>query len=104
MTELVFARAELELDGHGFTLAAPRDSGRRGSQVCLRHPQAWPISQALIANGVAGDFRAPDVLRLGFTPLYLGYVELWDAIAALRAIMQNRSWDQPRFHASAKVT
>ncbi len=103
-SELFIALVEQELGGHGFTLASPRDAARRGGQVCLRHPQAWPISQALIAEGVVGDFRAPDVLRLGFTPLYLGYTELWDAIATLRGIMQKRSWDQPQFHAMAKVT
>jgi kynureninase len=103
-SELFIALVEQELDGRGFTLASPRDPARRGSQVCLRHQHAWPISQALIAAGVVGDFRAPDVLRLGFTPLYLGYAELWDAIAALRNIMQQHTWDQPQFHAPAKVT
>lgn len=103
-SELFINLVEQELEGHGFAVSSPRDPSRRGSQVCLRHPQAWPISQALIARGVIGDFRAPDVLRLGFTPLYLGYAELWDAVAHLREIMQKRTWDQPQFHAMSKVT
>ena len=60
--------------------------------------------QALIAQGVIGDFRAPDILRFGCTPLYLGYAELWDAVAVLKAIMLDRLWDRPEYHARAKVT
>ena len=60
--------------------------------------------QALIARGVIGDFRAPNILRFGFTPLYLGFAELWDAVAILKRIMQTRAWDAPQFHKRAKVT
>ena len=52
----------------------------RGSQVSFRHPQGYPVMQALIARGVIGDFRAPDILRFGLGPLYLRYVDLWDAV------------------------
>jgi kynureninase len=58
----------------------------------------------LIAHGVIGDFRAPDIMRFGFTPLYLGFTELWDAIAILREIMRQQSWDRPEHHKRAKVT
>jgi kynureninase len=60
--------------------------------------------QALIARGVVGDFRAPDLLRFGFAPLYVGYAELWDAVAILRDILQRRSWDTPACHARQAVT
>jgi kynureninase len=104
LTELFIGLVEQELAGHGLQLASPRDAQSRGSQVCLRHPQAWPLMQALIARGVVGDFRAPDLLRFGFAPLYIGYADLWDAVAILRDILQHRSWDTPAFHARQAVT
>ena len=76
---------------------------RRGSQVCLRTRDGYPIMQALIARGVIGDFRAPDILRFGFAPLYVRFVDIWDAVAALKDIM-NRAWDRPEFQARAAVT
>jgi kynureninase len=60
--------------------------------------------QALIARGVVGDFRAPDVLRFGFAPLYNGYADAWDAVEALREVLATRAWDRPEFHARAPVT
>ena len=60
--------------------------------------------QALIQRNVIGDFRAPDILRFGFTPLYLGYAEIWDAVAVLKDIMATGAWDRPEHHARAKVT
>lgn len=71
---------------------SPREAALRGSQVCLAHEQAYPIMQALIARGVIGDFRAPDILRFGITPLYTRYVDLWDAAAALRLVMVRGEW------------
>jgi kynureninase len=87
-----------------FEVTSPRDSVKRGSQVCLRHAQAWPIMQALIARGVIGDVRAPDILRFGFTPLYLSYANVWDAANILREIIDSGVWKQPQFQARAKVT
>lgn len=87
-----------------FEVASPRDAARRGSQVCLRHAEAWPIMQALIARGVIGDVRAPDILRFGFTPLYLSYAEVWDAASILREIVESGIWRQPQYQARAKVT
>ncbi|GGF02824.1 kynureninase [Aliidongia dinghuensis] len=95
---------EEQLAGHGFTIVSPGDEASRGSQVSLAHEQGYPIMQALIARGVIGDFRAPDILRFGFTPLYLGYAELWDAVWVLKEIMEDRSWDRPEHHARARVT
>jgi kynureninase len=89
---------------HGFTIASPADPERRGSQVCLAHPNAYEIMQALIAHGVIGDFRAPDILRFGITPLYLGYAELWDAVQVLRDVMATGVWRAPQFSVRRKVT
>lgn len=86
------------------TLATPRSHDMRGSQVSFRHAEGYAIMQALIARGVIGDFRAPDILRFGFTPLYIGAAEVNGAVAILSDIMQNRLWDRPEFKARAKVT
>ena len=77
---------------------------RRGSQVSLRHVEGYAIMQALIARGVIGDFRAPDLLRFGFAPLYVSFVEVWDAVETLCAVMAERAWDQPVFKQRAAVT
>ncbi len=86
------------------TLASPRSGNRRGSQVSFRHEQGYAIMQALIARGVIGDFRAPDAIRFGFTPLYIGEAEVMKAVDILADIMANRLWDQPQFHRKAAVT
>ena len=85
-------------------LATPRDHGSRGSQVSFRHAEGYAIMQALIAEGVIGDFRAPDILRFGFTPLYIGADEVDGAVAILSRIMATRGWDRPEFKARARVT
>ena len=88
----------------GLTPAGPRDSGKRGSQVSLRHSQGYPIMQALIAENVIGDFRAPDILRFGFTPLYLRYVDVWDAAVILKRILESGAWQRPEFQKRQLVT
>ncbi|MEO6298781.1 MAG: kynureninase [Paracoccaceae bacterium] len=86
------------------TLVTPRDHAMRGSQVSFRHPEGYAIMQALIANGVIGDFRAPDILRFGFTPLYIDKTDTAKAIAILTKIMAQNLWDTPQFKTRAKVT
>jgi kynureninase len=88
----------------GLDLRTPREPARRGSQVSFGHAQGYPVMQALIARGVIGDFRAPDILRFGFAPLYLRYVDVWDAAAALREVLETRAWDRPEFHRRQAVT
>jgi kynureninase len=104
LTELFIALVERECAGHGFELASPREKDRRGSQVSFRHPEGYAIMQALIADGVIGDFRAPDLLRFGFAPAYVRFVDVWNAVAALRAIMEGGKWDRAAYKARAKVT
>ena len=103
-TALFAELVEQECPGHGLVLASPREAARRGSQVCFAHPEAYPIMQALIARGVIGDFRAPDILRFGITPLYLRYADLWDAVAILRDVLTSGEWQQERFQTRRKVT
>jgi kynureninase len=84
----------------------PREPGRRGSQVALRHPAAYELCQALIARGVIGDFRAPDLLRLGIAPLYLRYADIWDALEILRDVLESGAYRDARYAraATAAVT
>lgn len=101
----VFARlVQTRCSHHGFVQTSPDDPACRGSQVCLAHPHAYAIMQALIERGVIGDFRAPDILRFGMTPLYLGFVELWDAVSVLDEIMAEGTWTAPRFSEHRAVT
>jgi kynureninase len=72
--------------------------------VSLTHAQGYAIVQALIARGVIGDFRAPDILRFGFAPLYLRHLDVHDAAIALRDVLASRAWDRPEFHARKAVT
>ncbi|NBB97486.1 MAG: aminotransferase class V-fold PLP-dependent enzyme, partial [Alphaproteobacteria bacterium] len=96
--------ARVEAACPALTLATPRDHQSRGSQVSFRHPQGYAIMQALISAGVIGDFRAPDILRFGFTPLYLSPDDVNNAADTLCDIMATGRWDRPEFHARAKVT
>jgi kynureninase len=89
----------------GLGLVSPRDDAQRGSQVCFAHPtHGYAMVQALIARGVVGDFRAPDILRFGFTPLYTRFVDAWDAVEHLRQVLHNEEWRQARFNQKAAVT
>ncbi|MBW3560742.1 MAG: kynureninase [Proteobacteria bacterium] len=85
-------------------LASPRQADARGGHVSLAHAEGYPVMQALIAAGVIGDFRAPETLRFGFSPLYVRYVDVWDAVARLAAILRRERWREPRFHIPAVVT
>jgi kynureninase len=95
---------EARCGGFGLSLATPRDPAGRGNHVSFTHPDAYPIMQALIARGVIGDFRAPDILRCGFTPLYLGFEDVWRAVEALRDILATGSWRDERFQVRSRVT
>ncbi|TKA96984.1 kynureninase [Cereibacter changlensis] len=86
------------------TLATPRAHGQRGSQVSFRHPEGYAIMQALIARGVIGDFRAPDILRFGFTPLYIGAEEVGRAVEILAEVMAGGLWDRAEYRQRAAVT
>ena len=89
---------------HGFTLVSPTDPAQRGSQISYAHPEGYAIMQALIARGVIGDFRAPDILRFGLTPLYLRFADIDRAVNILAEIMATRAWDRPEHKVRAAVT
>jgi kynureninase len=89
---------------YGFELVSPRNADLRGSQVSLNHEQGYAIVQALIARGVIGDFRAPRNMRFGFTPLYIGYCDVWDAVEHLVQIMGTKEWRREEFNQLGAVT
>jgi kynureninase len=88
----------------GFALISPADADKRGSQVSFSHEHGYTIMQALIANDVIGDFRAPNIVRFGFTPLYLRFQDVQDAVRRLEAIMREERWRDPVFQTRNKVT
>jgi kynureninase len=103
--QLFIDAVEARCAGHGLALASPRDPAERGSQVSFTHPDAgYAIVQALIARGVIGDFRAPDLLRFGFAPLYTRHVDVWDAVERLVEVLDTGAWRRPEFHRRAAVT
>ena len=102
--DLLIAGLEQRCAGAGFTLVTPRDPDARGSHVSVAHDHAWEISQALIARGVVGDFRAPDVLRLGLTPLYTAHEDVWRAVEILAEVMESEAWRNPAYAERAAVT
>jgi len=119
LTDLFIERIEERCRGHGLGLATPRPHERRGSQVCLtRAPSdkargssdAYAIVQALIARGVVGDFRAgdgalhEDILRFGFTPLYIGFEDTWQAAEQLGQVLESGEWRRPEFNRHQTVT
>jgi kynureninase len=104
LTDLFIARVETRCADFGLTLAAPRNADARGSQVSFAHPDGYAIMQALIAEGVVGDFRAPDIVRFGFAPLYVRYEDVWHAAETLVDVLRTRRWDKPEFKLRKAVT
>ena len=105
LTDYFIDLVEARCAGKGLTLITPREHSLRGSHVSFTHPDGgYAIISALIADGVIGDFRAPDVMRFGFTPLYTTFSDVWLAVDKLAAILENNTWDQPKFHARKAVT
>jgi kynureninase len=89
---------------HGLKLAGPRDMDGRGSHVSFHAPNGYAVMQALISRGVIGDFRAPDMIRFGFTPLYTSFAEAFDAAEILRDILETGAWNRPEFLSLKAVT
>jgi kynureninase len=116
LSELFIALVRERLAGSGLTIHSPLDAGRRGSQVSLGVPadgsiNGYAVMQALIERGVIGDYRAgdgsaaePHLLRFGFTPLYTRFIDVFDAVDALAAVLASGEWRQPRFNQKGAVT
>ena len=88
----------------GLETVSPLLGARRGGHVSLKFDNGYEVVQALIARGVIGDFRAPDLMRFGFSPLFLSYTEVWDAADALIEILQTRAWQNPDYARREMVT
>ncbi len=104
LSDLFIDLVESRCAGHPLTLVTPRTHADRGSHVSFRHPNGFEVMQALIARGVIGDYREPEVLRFGLTPLYFGYADVWDAVDILKDVLDTRSWDKPEFKQRSAVT
>ena len=89
LTDLFIQLVDERCAGLGLDLISPRHAELRGSQVSLRHPDAVSVYERLVANGVRGDFRSPDILRFGFAPLYVSYADVWDAVEVLQAVLEK---------------
>jgi len=103
LTDLFIELVEAKLPGV-FEIVTPRDHAKRGSQVALRHPDSYGIIQALLRRGVIGDFRDPDIARFGFTPLYLRFVDVFDAVEILVDVMEGESYRDAEFAVRNAVT
>ncbi len=104
LTSLFMDLVAQECSSYPLNLITPVQVAHRGSHVSYEHPHGYAVVQALIARGIIPDYREPHIMRFGFTPLYTRYVDVWDAVAALREILDGNSWDQPQFLKRAAVT
>ncbi|MCE3264356.1 MAG: kynureninase [Pseudoduganella sp.] len=93
LTDLFIALVEQRCASHPLGLVTPREHARRGSQVSFTHPHGYAVMQALIARGVIGDYREPEIMRFGFTPLYTSFADVWDAVEILKQILDDKAYD-----------
>ncbi len=93
LTDLFIQLVEARCAAHTLGLVTPREHARRGSQVSFTHPHGYAVMQALIARGVIGDYREPEIMRFGFTPLYTSYADVWDAVEILKDILDREDYD-----------
>jgi len=104
LTDLFIRLVEAKCGAFGLDLESPRNGAERGSQVSFTHPHGYQVMRALIERGVIGDFRAPSTVRFGFTPLYVGYRDVWDAVGVLEDILRTGAWQDARYAVKAAVT
>ena len=104
LTSLFIDLVNQECEGFPLTLNTPLDTKYRGSQVGFVHPHGFAVVQALIERGVIPDYREPQIMRFGFTPLYIRYEDVWNSVVVLKEILESKSWDQPKFHQRGTVT
>tara|TARA_B100000959_G_scaffold18477_2_gene17858 strand:+ start:13727 stop:14974 length:1248 start_codon:yes stop_codon:yes gene_type:complete len=104
LSELFIELIQQECGDFGFELFSPTEANLRGSQISFKHENAYPIMQSLISRGVIGDYREPNILRFGISPLYMRFEDIWEAIMNLKTIMESREWDSDRFKKRNYVT
>ncbi|WP_431710912.1 kynureninase [Glutamicibacter uratoxydans] len=104
LTDLFIELVETRCAGFGLELVTPRAHAQRGSHVSFQHPQGYAIMAALIDRGVIGDYREPEVLRFGITPLYLSRTDIWDSVEILREILHTEAWQREEYSVRNAVT
>ena len=104
LSEMFIQLMQQECIKFGFELFSPRNAEQRGSQVSFTHGNGFSIMQTLISHSVVGDFRQPNILRFGFSPLYMRFKDVWDAVICLREIMQTKEWQSEQFNKRGYVT
>ena len=104
LADLFVACVDARCADLGLTLVSPRASALRGSHLAYAHPSGYAVMQALIARGVIGDFRSPDLVRFGLTPLYTRFTDVWDAVEILRQVLTSGEYQDPRFQVRLAVT
>ncbi|MEQ1516209.1 MAG: kynureninase [Usitatibacteraceae bacterium] len=104
LSSLFRSATDQEWGGLGFSCITPIEPAARGSQLSFAHEHAYAIMQAIIDRGVIGDFRQPNLMRFGFTPLYTRFVDCWDAVASTRDVMRNGAWKADKYHLRNRVT
>ena len=104
LTDLFIKLLKNECAAWELEIISPEDASQRGSQVAVSHPQGYAVLQALISRGVIGDFRAPNLMRFGFAPLFLSYQDIHDAVKQLKQILESEEWNQEAFLQKSKVT
>lgn len=104
LTDLFIKLVDQECQGLGLKLITPLDHQHRGSHVSFEHPEGYGGIRALVERGVIGDYREPEVLRFGVTPLYLSYEDIWNAVQHIKAVFENREWANPKFKERGAVT
>ncbi len=104
LTDLFWGLMDEHCGSFGFICIAPREHARRGSQLSFAHDNAYEIMQAIIDRGVVGDFRQPNLIRFGFTPLYTRFVDCWDAVMVIRDVMTSGAWEAAQFKRRNAVT
>ena len=104
LTGFMIELLEQECAALGLSVMTPRDPERRGGHVAAAHPEGYAVMQALIDQGIVGDFRPPATMRFGLHPLYVGHADVWDTVAALRDILETRRYDRPQYRSRRAVT
>jgi kynureninase len=104
LSEMFIQLMQQECIKFGFELFSPRNAEQRGSQVSFTHGNGFSIMQTLISHSVVGDFRQPNILRFGFSPLYMRFEDVWHAVICLREIMQTKEWQSEQFNKRGYVT
>ncbi len=104
LTDLFMALVEQRCKEFNLEIVTPRNQRQRGSQVSIEFAEGYPVVRAMIAQGVIGDFRAPNIMRFGIAPSYIRFVDVWDAVETLRQCLTAKVWQDSRYNRRTTVT